>query len=86
MDARTSELVTGVMSVMDPTGHTKVSWNCNDATEVRAARDTFNQMIAQGYSAFRVSGFGGGSQRGERMSEFDPDAEAVILVPHLQGG
>ena len=75
--------MTGVMDVMDPTGHTKVHWDSSIPAEVDAARDTFNALRAKGYSAFKMKKFGG---QGKRLDCFDPDAEAMIMIPQLQGG
>ncbi len=72
-----------MMQVMDPTGHTEVNWDPQNADEVRSARATFDAMIGQGYSAFRTDNKG---RQGTRMSSFDPAAERLILVPQLQGG
>jgi hypothetical protein len=72
-----------MMQVMDPTGHTEVSWNSDNTDEVRVARETFDRMTGQGYRAFRTDGKGA---QGTRMSSFDPTAESLVLVPHLQGG
>jgi hypothetical protein len=71
------------MQVMDPTGHTQVSWDSGDTAGLRVARETFDRMTGQGYRAFRVGKDGG---QGERLSQFDPDAEEMILIPQLVGG
>lgn len=71
------------MQVMDPTGHTTVSWNPKNDNEVEAARKVFKKMTKKGYSAFRT-GFAG--RKGERLNEFDPDAKNLILIPQLVGG
>lgn len=72
-----------MMEVMDPTGHTEVNWDAENADEVEVARETFDRMTARGYRAFRTDGKGG---QGTRMGSFDPAAESIILVAHLQGG
>lgn len=72
----------GTMKVMDPTGHTEVNWDSDDAASVGVARETYTRMTSQGYRAFRVEG----GTKGQRMSEFDPTAESMVLVPQLVGG
>lgn len=72
-----------LMEIMDRTGHTEVNWDQSDEDETEVARETFNRMTARGFRAFRTDGKG---TQGTRMTEFDPEAESLILVPHLQGG
>lgn len=71
------------LQVMDPTGHTTVSWRPNNDEEVEVARETFARMTARGYRAFRV---GTAGRKGAQISDFDPDAKKMILIPHLVGG
>jgi hypothetical protein len=71
------------MQVLDRTGHTTLTWSADSEEETRVAREAFNRMTEKGYRAFRVRRLG---RQGERMDVFDPDAEEMILVPHLAGG
>ncbi len=74
----------GVMAVMDQTGDTKLIWNRDNADEVENARRTFKDLVKKGYTAFHVKGKEGAA--GEKMNDFDPDAERIILSPKMQGG
>ena len=71
------------MQIMDPTGHTTVSWSVDNAAEVEIARTAFDEMTRKGYQAFRVNKAGG---QGTRMTEFDASAEEMLLIPQLVGG
>ncbi len=71
------------MKILDPTGHTKISWNPRNKQDVKAAEETFTTMRAKGFQAFRVNYRGA---KGERLTEFDPQAKSIILIPQLQGG
>lgn len=75
--------MTGTMSMMDDSGDTKATWDSDNEAEVAAARRTFDELKAKGYSAFRVNKKG---DQGEEMKSFDPGAEAVIMVPRMVGG
>ena len=79
-----------VMNVMDVTGHTTVTWNPEDADSVRDARSEFRRLVREGYSAFRMNVVSENGvvveEKGERISEFDPEAGKVMMVPHLRGG
>ena len=72
----------GKMFVLDKTGHTTHKWDHNVQAEVEAARATYDALTGRGYRAFRSED---GETKG-RMERFDPNAEEVTFVPHLQGG
>lgn len=71
------------MEVMDPTGHTSISWDADVEIEVSIARSAFDEAIKKGYQAFEVRG---DDQKGARMHTFDPGAEKILLIPQLKGG
>lgn len=80
------------MLVMDRTGHTTVTWDTRDPASVNDARREFQRLIREGYSAFAmniVSNDRGEvvvEEKGNRISEFNPEAGRVMMVPHLVGG
>jgi hypothetical protein len=74
---------TGLMQVMDTSGHTEIKWNKNDAADVETARAMFNAMRDAGKNIFEVTGR---DQQGRRASEFNPQAERYMVMPHLVGG
>jgi hypothetical protein len=78
-----------VMDVMDHTGHTTVTWDPQDETSVADARREFRRLLAAGHQAFRMEATGDGvvvENKGERITEFDPEAGRVLMVPHRVGG
>ena len=72
------------IAVMGEPGDTKHIWDKRKPEEVKAAKALFKSLTDAGYRAYRVTGKDG--DRGEQMSEFDPDAERMIMVPAFQGG
>lgn len=74
----------GVMSIMDSTGDKKELWNPENQDEVASARATFNKLRGKGYLAYKVRGKDG--DKGEQITEFDPDAGALIMAPPMAGG
>lgn len=73
-----------VMRVMDPkAGDMKVVWDAENTEEVAQARGTFDSMRRKGFTAYGVTRRG---KKAEVMTEFDPDAEAIILAPAVVGG
>lgn len=73
----------GLMQVMDPSGHTEISWDADVAAEVAIARTAFTELTAKGYQAFSVGEEG---RKGERLRTFDPEAEKILMIPQLVGG
>ena len=72
------------MDVIDATGHTSHTWDSSNPDEVAAARALFDSLTRNNrYRAFRV---GKGGRQGERMDQFDPEAEHMTLTPHVAGG
>ncbi len=72
-----------IMHVLDDTGDTKIMWNPRDEDEVKNAKKNFARLIDKGFRAFKVLSDG---KPGERITEFDKDAEKIIFVPQLAGG
>ena len=73
----------GTMRVLDPSGHTEHHWDADVPVEVENARAQFVEMTGKGYQAFRMNMEG---EKASRMTTFDPQAEAMILMPQLSGG
>jgi hypothetical protein len=64
-------------------GDLKLSWDSDNEKEVTAAREVFDKKIKEGWSAFGEKRLG---RKGDRIKTFDPDAERIVLVPHIIGG
>jgi hypothetical protein len=73
----------GEMRVMGASGDTKLIWDSEQDAEVENARRTFDDLTKKGYAAFDVGPRG---QKGDRVREFSPDAEKLIMVPPVAGG
>jgi hypothetical protein len=74
----------GSMAVMGRSGDTKVIWSADNEDEVANARRTFDDLVTKrGFAAFAVGARG---NKTDRVREFDPTAEKIIIVPPMQGG
>ena len=74
--------MTGTLKIMDRTGHTTVEW-CTDLQEtVDVANRRFNELLAEGYSAFVMYD----ATSGEKVAEFDQEASTILMVPRMVGG
>lgn len=63
-------------------GDMKISWNSESDKEIAVAREIFDKMIKEGWTAFREKM----RIKGDKIRIFDPDAERIILVPPITGG
>lgn len=74
----------GAFFLMDRSGDTKQIWDPTKPVEVEAAQAMFDRLVTrEGYSAFQVEEDG---EKGGRITEFDPKAGKMILVPKMVGG
>ena len=78
------------MRVMDPKqGDFRVRWDPNDPGSVENARQQFNDLMGPGerrsFRAYRVSS-STGRRQGEPITEFDPSATELLVVPQMAGG
>lgn len=75
------------MEFLDHSGHVRVEWNPDNAEEVRVARETYDRMTGQGYTAFRIRRTDAGIEKqGATLTTFDPTVETMLLTPQLVGG
>jgi hypothetical protein len=80
----------GMLRVISQRGDDRVHWNEQDAlagdaeanAAIREAERIFAQERARGATAFRVES----GKPAERLEQFDPQAEQIILVPRVVGG
>jgi len=80
---KAAESLSGAMSIMDTSGHKELKWDMNNSEEIAAAQETFERLMAQGYSGF-------GSKKKEEpkhvLKTFDPTMEDMVMVPRTVGG
>lgn len=78
-----SKSPTGVMNIMDETGHRQLNWDVANAKEIAAAKKTFDRLIQRGHVAFGASNK---SELKRAINTFDPTMAEVIMVPRIVGG
>jgi hypothetical protein len=79
-----------MLRVISSRGDDRVQWNEQDAqtgnaeaiAAIREAERIFALERARGATAFRVEA----GKPAERVEQFDPHAEQIILVPRVAGG
>jgi hypothetical protein len=74
-----------LMMYMTPEdGDVRKIWDRAKPDEVEDARRSFESLTKKGYRAYRVKNDKG--EAGERMADFDSQAEKMILIPQMMGG
>ena len=73
-----------IIHTLDNSGDTRLMWSSDNEDEIKAARDLFRSLKAKQYTAYRAEGKEG--KKGEVITEFDPEAERIIMVPRQVGG
>lgn len=73
-----------VLRIMDPElGDLKITWDPDDDDQTELARKNFIAAKKKKMVAYAVKKDG---TKGKIISEFDPEAEAIIMAPPLVGG
>jgi hypothetical protein len=79
-----------VMQVMDPNGHTTVTWNPDVPDSVASAHREFERLRRLGYQAWKMDVVLENGvvveEKSDRISAFDPALGKVMMMPHLVGG
>lgn len=78
-----SKSPTGVMNIMDETGHRQLNWDLSNAKEIAAAQKTFDRLVQRGHVAFGASSK---TEPKRPITAFDPALEEVVMVPRIVGG
>ena len=73
----------GTLYAINHKGDTRISWDSDVEVEVKAARKQFDELTKKGYAAFGLAKRGA---KGDRIREFDPAMEEILLVPQMAGG
>jgi hypothetical protein len=71
------------LAVMDHTGDTKTTWDPENETEVKNAKEQFKKWKDAGYAIFSV---GKDGKKDEVLHKFDPDIDKMIATPAVRGG
>src|SRR5215216_2889653 len=84
------EDLAGIPGVEPQPGDTKILWDADNEVEVEAAKATFDKLTSprggtrrRMYYAYKTNAQG---EATDRVREFDPNIEAMVLIPQLAGG
>ena len=73
----------GMLCVLDSSGDTKLTWDSENADETLAAKEMFKGLKKKGFAAFSVKG---NRDQNQKITDFDPELEKIIMVPPIAGG
>jgi hypothetical protein len=73
----------GEMSIMDSSGHKELKWHPDNPGEAAIAKETFDKLLGEGYSAFASPRHG---ETKRLIDQFDSTMEEVIMVPRNVAG
>jgi hypothetical protein len=74
----------GTLRILDGRhGDLETPWARGDATALQTAETRFDEMVKKGYLAFDVEP---GTNQGEQIRRFNPEAKEIVLVPQMRGG
>lgn len=74
----------GTMNILSMEGDESVTWDKDDPESVEKARRKFLEFLGERKGmAIRMNKDG---EKGDKMTDFDPEAERVILMPLIAGG
>lgn len=74
----------GALIVPDGTGDTRTLWKHDDPASIKEVRETFDEMIANGWAAHASAT--GMINDAVVTREFDPTAKTVTMLRHPVGG
>jgi hypothetical protein len=72
--------------IMDPSGHSTIEFDPNDAVALADAQRRFKHLVAKGYIPAEYLGGGQHSVPEKEKRSFDPSVKETIFVPALKGG
>lgn len=66
------------LTLLTEKGDERLVWDKEDGSEAKEAKQRFTEFIGRGYKAYSVDARG---QKKMRITEFDVDAQEIIMVP-----
>lgn len=75
--------VNHIMKILSNAGDEKVVWDKNNGKQAKRAKETFEQLLAKKYTAYSTDAQG---KKKKQITEFDVDAEEIIMIPPTSRG
>ena len=72
-----------VMKILTDVGDERLVWDKDNGREAKQAKKKFLELLKKGYTAFSVDH---ASEKNRKITEFDIDAEEIMMVPETVKG
>lgn len=72
-----------IMKVLSENGDDRIVWDKENGYQAREAKAKFEELLGKGYKAFSVDAKG---RKNKKITEFDVDAEEILMVPATSKG
>ena len=66
------------MKILSETGDDRIVWDKENGNQAKEAKAKFNELIKKDYKAYSVDSHG---KKHAKISEFDLDAEEILMIP-----
>jgi len=77
------EIAKNVMMILTEKGDDRLVWDKENGREAKQAKKKFLGLLEKGYTAFSVDHK---SEKNRKITEFDVDAEEILMVPSTVAG
>jgi hypothetical protein len=71
------------MKILNEKGDERITWTKENGRQAKKAKEQFENLIAKGYKAFSADAQG---KQKTQITEFDVDAEVIIMIPPTAKG
>jgi hypothetical protein len=71
------------MKILNEKGDEKITWTKENGRQAKKAKEQFEDLIAKKYIAFSADAQG---KKKTQITEFDVDAEVIIMIPPTSKG
>jgi len=77
------KITRNVIKILTEKGDDRIVWDKENGPEAKQAKNKFNELIDKGYKAYSVNK---NSKKNRKISEFDIDAEEILMIPETVRG
>ncbi len=80
---KAQKVAKSVMKILTEKGDERIVWDRENGREAKQAKTKFLELLKKGYTAFSVDQV---SEKNKKITEFDIDAEEIMMVPEVVKG
>jgi hypothetical protein len=80
---KAAKVLKRTMKILSQSGDDRIVWDCDNGYEAMEAKKKFQELLSKGYTAYSVDVNG---QKNRKITEFDVEAEEILMVPKTAKG